>query len=178
MAGKLIRRDIAIGCIAGIVATLVTGPVRVLLGRLTPAAERAKEPPIPEGTSSGSAARMLLETLGQDPHQQAIRRTRAVLHYGLGAAWGPFYCVARRRGGMTPLLAGATAGASLSLVVDEIVNSVLGTTPPSAAFPLSAHLRGLATHLVWGAAAAVTAEMLYRGLNDSIATEAARKRRR
>jgi uncharacterized membrane protein YagU involved in acid resistance len=163
---------------AGIVATLVTGPVRELLSRLTPATELAKEPPIPEGTSSGSAAKLLLETLGQDTHQQAIRRTQAVLHYGLGAAWGPFYCLARRRGGMTPLVAGATAGASLSLVVDEMVNSALGTTPPSTAFPLSAHLRGLVTHLVWGAAAAVTAEMLYRGLNDSLATEARRKRRR
>jgi uncharacterized membrane protein YagU involved in acid resistance len=155
-------RDLVIGAVAGFAATLVTDRAAPLLHDLTPEKEKAREPAIPEGSSSGSAARLLCAKFGYAPSDGALEVTRCTLHYGLGIGWGPVYCFARQRLGLPPVAAGVAAGTSLSLCVDELLNSLLGTTPPSHRFPLSAHLRGLVTHLVWGSAAAVTAEALYR----------------
>jgi uncharacterized membrane protein YagU involved in acid resistance len=163
---RLVRRDIAVGTVAGFFATLATDRVEALLIRMTPDSELAREPEIPEGSSSGSAARMLLERLGLKPHGRSHRATKAVVHYGLGAAWGPLYCLCRRRAEMHPIAAGALAGTSLALIVDELMNSTLGTTPPSTEFPASSHVRGLVTHLIWGVVAAAVAESLYRMTDD------------
>jgi hypothetical protein len=155
-------RDIAVGAAAGFAATLVTDRAAPALYRLTPARERAREPAIPEGSSSRAAARMLCAKFGYAPSAGTLELARCTLHYGLGMGWGPVYCFARRRLGLPPVAAGIAAGTSLSLCVDELLNSVLGTTPPIHRFPLISHLRGLATHLLWGSVAAVAAEALYR----------------
>jgi hypothetical protein len=39
---------------------------------------------------------------------------------------------------------------AMSLLVDEAANALLGLTPPPGQFPLAAHLRGFAAHLVYG----------------------------
>jgi uncharacterized membrane protein YagU involved in acid resistance len=155
-----------VGLVAGAAATAVTDRVEVLVGRLTPRSKQLKEPEIPEGSSSGSAARMVLDSLGQTPRQETLRATKTIIHYGLGVGWGPLYCLLRRRSTLSPLAAGAAAGAALSLVIDELANGVLGITPPPQEFPASAHLRGLMTHLAWGITAAAVAETSFRLLRD------------
>src|SRR5918993_1923991 len=84
------------------------------------------------------------------------------VHYAVGIAWGPVYCLLRRRGGMRPLGAGLLAGAALSLVVDEGLAPALGLTAPNRAYPAATHVRGFLAHLAWGAAAALAAEAIYR----------------
>jgi uncharacterized membrane protein YagU involved in acid resistance len=162
----LVRRDIAVGAIAGMLATLVTDRCEGVLTRLTPDSELEKEPDISQGSSSGSAARMLLQQFGLPATGRPHALTKRLIHYGLGVAWGPLYCLGRRRGGLHPVVAGAVAGTSLSLIVDEFMNTVLGTTPPSTEFPASAHLRGLVTHVIWGMAAAAAAEAMFRLTDD------------
>src|SRR3954451_21678651 len=83
-------------------------------------------------------------------------------HYGLGMAWGPMYCLLRRHGGMQPLGAGALTGTTLSLIVDEGLAPALGFSAPNRDYPALTHVRGLLNHLAYGAAVAVTAEVLYR----------------
>jgi uncharacterized membrane protein YagU involved in acid resistance len=153
-------RDLAIGAIAGLVATRVTDHVEGVLDGMTPESEKAKEPDIPEGSSAKSTASLLCRTIGFQPDERTLGWVKNVIHYGLGTTWGPLYCLARRRG-LHPATAGITAGTLLSLLVDNLLNTVLGTTPPAHRFPASAHLRGFATHLAWGLAAAATAETLY-----------------
>jgi len=91
-----------------------------------------------------------------------LRPVAKAVHHGLGMAWGPIYCLLRRRGGMRPLGAGLVAGASLSIVVDEGLTPALGLSAPNRAYPAATHVRGLLAHLVWGAAAALAAEAIYR----------------
>jgi uncharacterized membrane protein YagU involved in acid resistance len=153
-------RDLAIGAVAGFVATRITDRVEAVLDGLTPASTKAREPEIPEGSSAKSTASLLCRTLGFQPSERTLLWVKNTIHYGLGTSWGPLYCLARRHG-VHPATAGLTAGALLSLLVDNLLNTVLGTTPPAHRFPPSAHLRGLATHLAWGLAAAATAEALY-----------------
>jgi uncharacterized membrane protein YagU involved in acid resistance len=163
---KILRKDVVIGAVGGAVATVVAGHAQSVLARMTPSSAKAREPDTPEGSSARAAARMLLTKIGHEPREQTLEAARGMIHYGLGAAWGPLYCVARRRGGMTPLAAGITTGTSLALIMDEFVNSVLGTTAPCREYPASAHVRGLLTHLVWGITAAATAEVLYWAAGD------------
>lgn len=75
---------------------------------------------------------------------------KSVVHYGLGATWGTLYQALRRSSGMRPVGAGLATGALLSLLVDEALSPGLGITPPSKAYPKSAHVRGFLTHLVYG----------------------------
>jgi uncharacterized membrane protein YagU involved in acid resistance len=157
-----ITREVLIGAVAGFVATAVTDQVERMLIQMTPPAARAREPEIPGGSSAKSTASLLCRTIGFEPSERALQRIKSTIHYGLGTAWGPLYCLARRRTGMTPGAAGLTVGMALSLLVDNLLNTVLGTTPPPHRFPPSAHLRGFLTHVVWGVAAAATAEALNR----------------
>jgi uncharacterized membrane protein YagU involved in acid resistance len=156
----LAARDLAIGAVAGLVATRITDRVEVALDGMTPAAAKAREPHIPEGSSAKSTASLLCRMLGFEPSERTLLWVKNTIHYGLGASWGPLYCLARRHG-VHPATAGITAGTLLSLLVDDLLNTVLGTTPPAHRFPPSAHLRGLATHVAWGLAAAASAEALY-----------------
>ena len=63
---------------------------------------------------------------------------------------------------MQPLAAGALTGASLSLIVDEVLAPALGFSAPNRDYPALTHVRGLLNHLAYGAAVAVTAEVLYQ----------------
>jgi hypothetical protein len=162
MQEKSIGKDLAIGCTAGLVATRITDYVQKLLWELTPASERAKEPKTLEGSSAKSAARLLIEKNDLEPTEDNLVRGKVIIHYALGLAWGPLYCLLRRGSGMTPAGAGASSGITLSLIVDETLSPVLGITPPDRMFPVSAHLRGFVTHLAWGLTAALVAETIHK----------------
>ena len=66
--------------------------------------------------------------------------------------------VLRRRFGMSSFGAGAACGLSMSILVDEIGNPLLGFTPPPQKYPLVSHLRGFAGHLVYGLGVAALVE--------------------
>jgi uncharacterized membrane protein YagU involved in acid resistance len=91
-----------------------------------------------------------------------LRPVAKAVHHGLGMAWGPVYCLLRPPWRHAPPRRGLVAGAALSLVVDEGLTPALGLSAPNRAYPAATHLRGFLAHLVWGAAAALAAEALYR----------------
>ncbi len=154
--------DLAAGIIGGIVATQVNDFVEHVFLAATPAREKAREPETEDGSSARAAARMLLTLDTDDPPEKRIEALQKGIHFGLGAAWGPVYCWLRRHTPMPPVVAGVASGAALSLIVDETLNPLLGITPPRDAYPKSAHIRGFATHAVWGLVCGATAEFLRR----------------
>lgn len=155
--------DVAVGLLAGFVATKATDLAQGPLRRATPEGAKRREARVSPGPSSSHvAARRVAERLGRPLDDVRLRPVAKAVHHGLGMAWGPVYCLLRRHGGLEPLGAGLVAGASLSLVVDEGLTPALGLSAPNRAYPAATHLRGFLAHLVWGAAAALTAEALYR----------------
>ncbi len=155
--------DLAVGLAAGLFATRATDLAQGPLRRATPDSVTRREARVSPGPSSSHvAARKIAERLGQPLDDRRLRPVAKAVHHGLGMAWGPVYCLLRRRGGMRPLAAGLAAGASLSLVVDEGLAPALGLSAPNRYYPAATHVRGLLAHLVWGAAAALAAEALYR----------------
>ena len=155
--------DVAVGLLAGLAATWATDLAQEPLRRATPDSVRRREARVSPGPSSSQvAARRIAEHLGRPVEDRRLRPVAKAVHYGLGMAWGPVYCLLRRHGGMQPLGAGLAAGAALSLVVDEGLTPALGLSAPNRAYPAATHLRGFLAHLVWGAAAALAAEAAYR----------------
>ena len=155
--------DVAVGLFAGFVATRVTDLAQGPLRRATPEGAKRREARVSPGPSSSQvAARKIAERLGRPLDDRWLRPAAKAVHHGLGMAWGPVYCLLRRRGGMRPLGAGLVAGAALSLVVDEGLTPALGLSAPNRAYPAATHVRGFLAHLVWGAAAALAAEAIYR----------------
>lgn len=154
--------DLAAGIIGGIVATRVNDYVEKAFWEVTPEREKALEPDTAHESSAEAAAHLLLSRETDEPREQDVEVLKKGVHYGLGAAWGPFYCWLRRHGDLSPALAGIVSGTALSLIVDETLNPVLGITPPPDAYPESAHVRGLLTHVVWGLVCGATAEVLRR----------------
>ena len=155
--------DAAVGLVAGLAATWATNLAQGPLRRATPDRVKRREARVSPGPSSSQvAARRIAERLGRPLDDRRLRPAAKAVHHGLGMAWGPVYCLLRRRGGMRPLGAGLAAGAALSLVVDEGLTPALGLSAPNRAYPAATHLRGFLAHLVWGAAAALAAEGIYR----------------
>jgi hypothetical protein len=154
--------DWAVALAAGYVATKITDQAQRALWQATPECEKAREPDVPDGSSARSAARLLCEWCSIEPTHERLSRLKTVVHYGLGLGWGSIYGFLRRRDSMRPLAAGVLTGTSLSLVIDEALNPLLGITPPAHRYPASSHARGFLTHLIYGLAVAAAAEGLHR----------------
>lgn len=155
--------DVAVGMVAGLVATKLTDLAQGPLRRATPNSVRRQEARVSPGPSSSQvAARRIAESLGHRLDDRPLVPAGKAVHYGLGMAWGPVYSLLRRHGGLGPVGAGLVAGASLSLIVDEGLAPALGLSAPNRDCPPGTHVRGFVAHLVWGAAAALAAEAIYR----------------
>ena len=154
--------DIAVGLLAGLVATRATGIVGEALARPMPEDVKEREERLRPEPTSRVAARKVAEGLGYSLDDRQLGLAAAAVHYGLGLAWGPVYGLLRRHGRMRPLAAGLATGAAMSLVMDEVLVPALGLSPPNRAFPAVTHVRGFLNHLAYGAVVALTAETVYR----------------
>jgi len=74
------------------------------------------------------------------------------VHYATGAAFGAIFGLFGRRVSSPILLAGALYGAMVWLFNDEALVPVLGLSRKPWEYPVSTHAKGLASHLVYGAA--------------------------
>ena len=154
--------DLAVGLLAGLLATKVTGIVEEALARPMPEDVKEHEERLRPEPTSRVAARKAAEALGYRLDGRRLELATTAVHYGLGLSWGPVYGLLRRHGGMRPLSAGFTTGAAMSLVMDVALVPALGLSPPNRAFPAVTHVRGFLNHLAYGAATALTAEAVYR----------------
>jgi uncharacterized membrane protein YagU involved in acid resistance len=160
MKNRVLALDIVVALAAGVVATRVNDHAQKLFYALTPESEKAREPDT-EPTSL-VAARKTAETVGLEPDQRELMTLKTAIHYGLGGAWGVVYAVLRRRKRMHPFAAGVITGATLSVFVDETICPAAGFSEPNSHYPVSSHVRGFVTHIVYGLALAGSAELLYR----------------
>ena len=81
----------------------------------------------------------------------------AAVHYGFGTLMGVLYGFGMERASRgfkrNPIRSGLLMGSSLFVAADEIALPLLRLTPAPNKNPMSSHLYGLASHLVYGATA-------------------------
>lgn len=150
--------DLALGAVAGYVATKVMEPVSMRLYRWESDADRQREDAARPGPPFVIAADKTAALAGITLTERQRQRAGLVFHYGLATSWAPLYALVRRRW-RTPVLPTALGtGAAMSAIVDEGLTPLLGFSAPNRAYPLVTHLRGVLAHLVFGAAVAAITE--------------------
>jgi hypothetical protein len=153
--------DLIDGAIAGAVATWAMGKVTTFLYEKERPSARRREDAARHGTTAyGAAAERVAGLAGTtltDDQRQAYGKG---IHWALGTGAGALYGVLRDRLPDRALARGLTFGTAFWLLVDEGATPALGLTPGPAAFPWETHARGLAGHLVFGAVADATLDLL------------------
>ncbi len=151
--------DVGVGLAAGLVATLVTNLAQGPLRRMTPEhVDRHEKRVRPGASSSLVAGRKLCETMNVDPSPRRHALSGKAIHLATGMGWGPVYGLLRRYAGLRPPTAALACGTAMSLILDECLVPTLGLSAPNHHYPTLTHVRGLAAHLVYGAAVAAAAE--------------------
>ncbi len=155
--------DIAVGLVAGLVATQITNLAQRPLKQATPDhVDRHEKKVRPGASSSLVASQKVTEALSLSPSQREQEWLGQAIHFTTGIGWGPVYGLLRRYARLKPVSAALVTGGSMSLILDEALVPALGLSAPNNHYPPFTRMRGLAAHLVFGAAVAVVAEGLGR----------------
>ena len=111
------------------------------------------------------AAGKIVSLTGRQLSHEQKKKYGPVVHYSFGTLQGGIYGAVTEMtgvpGGFLPAL---VFGASLFVVADEIAVPAMGFSSKPRETPLSAHLYGLASHLVYG----VSTEMARRGVRAAL----------
>jgi hypothetical protein len=156
--------NVVLGAAAGAAATWVMGKATAaLLEREDPMARVREEMARGGETTYAIVAGKLGEWVGADWDAEQREQVGLALHYGLGATGGAVYGALRPRS----IGSGLALGLALFAAVDEGVSALAGLPPRW--FPWQTHARGLAGHLVYGAATEVGLRALRAGAARSAA---------
>jgi hypothetical protein len=109
------------------------------------------------------AAGKVGELAGHPLTRKQEKKASPFVHYGFGATMGALYGVLHEMAPkpmrkMSPVLAGVGYGSALFVGADEVAVPSLGLSESPKKSPLSTHVYGLASHVVYG----VTGEMIRR----------------
>ena len=142
------------GAVAGAVGVWLADRVGWFLYRRDgPATLRRERAARPEGKDPAHvAAGRLAGALGVAPSLPQPHPAGIAVHYALGVVPGALYGALRHRVRGLGAGYGLPYGLGLFLVNDELLAPALGLASGPAAYPWQAHARGLAAHLVLGAA--------------------------
>ncbi len=150
--GDGLLADLALGAAAGAVATWAMGLVTNYMYEHEDPVARQREDAARGGkTAYGIAAEKAAGLAGVQLSEEGRARAGSAVHWALGAGAGAAYSALRRRWPAVAAGQGLAFGTAFFALVDEGANTALALTPPPGAFPLQAHARGLAAHLLYGA---------------------------
>lgn len=112
------------------------------------------------------AAGKLAEAAGYSLPHQTKKKAGPLVHYTFGTAMGLLYGIAAEMGPRAvkrhSLLSGLGFGGAVFVLGDEIAVPRLGLSAPAREAPLSSHLYGAASHLVYGATTGVVRQAVAR----------------
>lgn len=94
-------------------------------------------------------AETVAKPLGKRLSREEKKKGGELVHYGYGAAWGAAFGVLSRRLDLGPL-GGTLFGVALWLVSDELLVPLFGFSKSPREYPGTVHLKGLASHVVYG----------------------------
>lgn len=111
------------------------------------------------------AAGKIARLAGRQLSHEEKEKLGPVVHYSFGTLQGGVYgSVIESAGVSGGFVPGLIFGASLFAVADEIAVAALGFSGKPTESPLSSHLYGLASHLVYG----ISTEMVRRGVRAAL----------
>lgn len=154
--------DIVKGALAGAAATwLMTQATTWMYEQESEDAKERENQARADRTAYEVAAEKAAGLAGTQLSKEQLAQAGTAIHWATGIGAGIVYALLRRRAPRAAAGKGLAFGTGFYLLVDELMNPLLGLTPGPQAFPWQAHARGLGGHLAFGA----TAEMVLEGLD-------------
>jgi putative membrane protein len=169
MSAKYFRRDdhadvvkgAVAGVIGGLLASFVMEQFQSLWAKVSEKTREKKPQGRKETPSTVKVAQSISKTvLGKNLRKSQQRAAGEAVHYAMGATSGAIYGAATETLPLTTVGDGLVFGTAVWLLADEVAVPVLGFSKSPVKYPVSTHLYGLASHLVYG----WTAEMVRRAV--------------
>ncbi len=169
---RSLPKGILAGLVGGLIGTVVMtefqnawSKASAALSRRQGAVEQSSHEQPQSEDATMKAAGKLAELVGAQLSYDQKKKLGPVVHYGFGtlqgAAYGGMIELFRMQGGFAPALC---FGGALFALVDELAVPALGLSDRPGKYPFSAHLYGLASHLVYS----VSTEVARRGLRAAL----------
>ncbi len=147
-----LARNVVKGAVSGLAATYLMNQTTTWLYERESDDTRAREDEARGGQSAYvNMAESIAGLFGVRLNDEDKSRAGTAIHWSTGIIGGIKYAVLRRFRPELTAGYGLAYGLGFYVVLDELMNPLLGFTPGPAAFPWQAHARGLAGHLVYGA---------------------------
>jgi hypothetical protein len=147
--------DAAIGAASGLAASWVMSAAYRPIWRAGDEETRRREKEAQGGMPPATiqAAEAAASAVGQWIPDERKGLGGWVVHYAYGIAWGAAFALAARAlAPRAPVATGLAFGAALWVLSDEVLVPLFRFSRPPTRYPASTHLKGLATHLVYGVA--------------------------
>jgi hypothetical protein len=144
-------KDAVLAGIAGYGGGRVMNTATTLFQERQSASSRQRERELQGDLPTTVLVKKVADWWGANLDDDRAERMGSLVHQGL-AVWTGLSAVVLMRRGMAAIPAGLTAAMSTWFVADELINPILGLTPPATEYPLVTHMRGLGGHVVLGLA--------------------------
>ncbi|PYG01723.1 hypothetical protein SAMN05216184_101187 [Georgenia satyanarayanai] len=151
-------QDAAATVVAGVGASWVMNRATTAFQARQSAESRRREEEASSDVAYAALVQQAAALVGGRLDPGTAERLGLAFHYAMGTALVPGYVLLRRRLGLRPVPAGLVLGLSVSVVVDEVANPLVGSAAPPGDYPLASHLRGLVGHVAFGLAVPVLFE--------------------
>jgi len=161
MSSRQPALDLLLGAAAGAVATWLMDQVTTAIQERQPTRTQDAEKEASGGTSAYvNAAKKAASLAGRELDDDATNFAASGIHWTLGVSTGALYGLLRNRLRALGIGSGVAYGAAVWLLLDEAALAALGLAPPPQKYPWQTHARGLAGHLVFGAAIELPFDLL------------------
>ncbi|HKF51028.1 MAG TPA: DUF1440 domain-containing protein [Candidatus Acidoferrales bacterium] len=111
-----------------------------------------------------TADRLMRPFLGRRLTREEQQKAGPIVHYAFASVVGSAYGAAAEHAPAVKKAAGVPFGAALFLGADEIALPVLKLSRGPREYPISAHIYGLSSHIVYG----LTIELVRRGVRAAL----------
>lgn len=142
--------DMAAGAAAGIVGGMALGGTAQVLYDLASPKDVALEQAIEPRNPFVVLAQKLEGAAGLEKDERREKLFEKAVITGVSASSGALYAVAARKWSLGWLAGGVVFGALFWAIEDEGLGPAMGLAGDNSKYPLEAHLRGLAAHVVFG----------------------------
>ena len=151
MNNKVIT-DVLFGAVGGFAGTLVLEQVMGFLSRFQSNRDKWIERELVKEEPTQALARRVVQSgFGVELSKERKQQLGRAVQLGYGIAWGAIYGVLRNQLPATSKVAGLPFGVGLGLIGPAVLLPLMDLYPPATEFPVSSHIRGLASHYAYAA---------------------------
>lgn len=160
-----IWKGLAAGLIGGLAATWVMTRLQNAISQMSESKENGNEEKKKQENGGENATVKAAEAISGTVFDHELKKSEKefagnAVHYAFGTSMGALYGAAAEIAPVTSKGYGLPFGTALFLAADEVAVPALGLSESPTEYPVSTHVYGLTSHLIYG----VTADLVRRAV--------------